>query len=41
MDKNNEVKEDQKIACYHCGEQCVSEVVEFDEKEFSVVLVFH
>ncbi len=34
MDRNSGVKEDQKIACYHCGEQCVAEIVEFDDKEF-------
>jgi Cu+-exporting ATPase len=32
--KEYKIDESQKVACYHCGESCQSEIVHFDEKEF-------
>ncbi len=32
--KEYKINESQKVACYHCGESCQSEIVHFDEKEF-------
>ena len=32
--KEYTIEESQKVACFHCGETCQSEIIHFDEKDF-------